>query len=397
MGLFAGLLGSAAELFGEALGDAFLGGGGGGFNGTGLEETIASIEEKLSKVKEANSKIILPETLNKSSVADERKQILDVEGLYNVPAQDYYYEVDNMPIINEYQREGTFYNNIFAIYDDGKDIEDRINEKLDELKSLNEQILSIANSNNDLASPKMPNIGIGDVLSAYSSKNFSQLNGMANALSGYISDLEATDEANSIGGSLDQTYVDSLYSQAESIVGEIQEILLEYNKIDANFVAIATSLEKFLHEETSDLELAKLWQAKMDKLIEHDVHPEEGKGQDKQYKNVDNSMSTTTSSTGTYDEVLSQVMEAYRNWSSVMQYQVDLYGSQNLINSTYESVLSGHDAMASMYEIIDINYRDYMAKKAGYSINEESKTLIPYARGLFGTATGAPAGFTVVW
>ena len=79
------------------------------------------------------------------------------------------------------------------------------------------------------------------------------------------------------------------------------------------------------------------------------------------------------------DDAMSMVMEAFRNWSSFAQASIDLYGSQRLINATYEAVEEGYDAMEYMSEILDLNTREN--SMFGGDLHED--VIVPYA-GFFG-------------
>lgn len=123
---------------------------------------------------------------------------------------------------------------------------------------------------------------------------------------------------------------------------------------------IATEIQTYLKEETSTLEAAKLWDSKYIKGVVDHIPPHLRKGED-------------------YDEVMSQVMEAFRNWSSFAQASIDMYGSQRLINATYEAVIDGEDALSYMNEILDLNSRD--RESFGKGLHED--VIVPYA-GFFG-------------
>ena len=81
-----------------------------------------------------------------------------------------------------------------------------------------------------------------------------------------------------------------------------------------------------------------------------------------------------------FDDIMSEVMRAFRNWSSFAQTSIDLYGSQRLINATYEAVNEGQDAMEYMSEILDLNTRENEA--FGGDLHED--VIVPYA-GFFGS------------
>ena len=122
---------------------------------------------------------------------------------------------------------------------------------------------------------------------------------------------------------------------------------------------VATEIQTYLNEETSDLKLAKLWDSKFVKGVVEHIPPHEKKGA---YE----------------DDTMSEVMEAFRNWSSFAQASIDMYGSQRLINATYEAVTEGRDALEYISEIIDINEQN---SSFGGGIHEH--VIVPYS-GFFG-------------
>lgn len=123
---------------------------------------------------------------------------------------------------------------------------------------------------------------------------------------------------------------------------------------------LATEIQTYLNEETSDLEAAKLWDSKYIKGVIDHIPPHLRKGE-------------------SYDETMAQVMEAFRNWSSFAQASIDMYGSQRLINATYEAVMDGDDALSYMNEILDLNSRDNQS--FGKGLHED--VIVPFA-GFFG-------------
>lgn len=125
--------------------------------------------------------------------------------------------------------------------------------------------------------------------------------------------------------------------------------------------AQATQIQTFLNEETSVLEKAKLWDSKFIKGVNEHIPPHDKKGV-------------------SYDYVMSEVMEAFRKWSSIAQASINMYGSQRLINATYEAVLDGKDPLAYMQEITDIN--DIV--NGGFGGTYDRHVIVPNA-GFFGS------------
>lgn len=135
------------------------------------------------------------------------------------------------------------------------------------------------------------------------------------------------------------------------------------NKVDKYIIdstQVATEIQVYLNEETSSLEAAKLWDSKFVKGLHEHIPPHYKKGE---YE----------------DDVMSEVMRAFRNWSSFAQAAIDMYGSQRLINATYEAVEEGKDAMDYMSEILDLNERD----KSIFGGGLHEKIIVPNA-GFFG-------------
>ena len=120
--------------------------------------------------------------------------------------------------------------------------------------------------------------------------------------------------------------------------------------------AISDGVETFLHEDTSIVDAAKLWDAKWIKQFhEHmTMHlPKDAMPQ---------------------DMIMSQVMEAFRNWESFARTAIDTFGSQNIINATYEAVLYGLNAMDYMSTILDLN----MLSGGDYHILAEQENEYEY-------------------
>ena len=152
-----------------------------------------------------------------------------------------------------------------------------------------------------------------------------------------------------------------LISEAESLMPDSERSLMKLDKIETEIKDVATQIQTYLKEPTSTLEEAKLWDSKFIKGLNEHIPPHYKKGE-------------------SMDDVMSEVMSAFRNWSSFAQASIDLYGSQRLINATYEAVIEGEDAMAYMSEILDLNTRENST--FGGDLHED--IIVPYA-GFFGS------------
>ena len=152
-----------------------------------------------------------------------------------------------------------------------------------------------------------------------------------------------------------------LISEAESLMPDSEISLGKLEKIETEIKDVATQIQTYLKEPTSTLEEAKLWDSKFIKGINEHIPPHYKKGE-------------------SMDDVMSEVMSAFRNWSSFAQASIDLYGSQRLINATYEAVVEGDDAMEYMSEILDLNTR--ANSTFGGDLHED--VIVPYA-GFFGS------------
>ena len=152
-----------------------------------------------------------------------------------------------------------------------------------------------------------------------------------------------------------------LMTKAESLSPSSKSSLAKLDKIETEIKGVATQIQTYLKEPTSTLEEAKLWDSKFIKGVNDHIPPH--------YKK------------GVYtDDIMSEVMMAFRNWSSFAQASIDLYGSQRLINATYEAVIEGEDAMTYMSEILDLNTRENST--FGGDLHED--VIVPYA-GFFGS------------
>ena len=152
-----------------------------------------------------------------------------------------------------------------------------------------------------------------------------------------------------------------LIAEAESLMPDSERSLMKLDKIETDIKDVATQIQTYLKEPTSTLEEAKLWDSKFIKGINEHIPPHYKKGEN-------------------MDDVMSEVMMAFRNWSSFAQASIDLYGSQRLINATYEAVIEGDDAMEYMSEILDLNTR--ANSTFGGDLHED--VIVPYA-GFFGS------------
>ena len=152
-----------------------------------------------------------------------------------------------------------------------------------------------------------------------------------------------------------------LIAEAETLLPDSERSLMKLDKIETEIKDVATQIQTYLKEPTSTLEEAKLWDSKFIKGINEHIPPHYKKGE-------------------SMDDVMSEVMSAFRNWSSFAQASIDLYGSQRLINATYEAVVEGDDAMEYMSEILDLNTR--ANSTFGGDLHED--VIVPYA-GFFGS------------
>lgn len=142
----------------------------------------------------------------------------------------------------------------------------------------------------------------------------------------------------------------------------LDEIKALSKSFDANLTVQATQIQTYLREDTSDLEAAKLWDAKNVKaVIEHfTYHFKKDQMPD--------------------DPIMSEVMEAFRKFAEIGMAGAASFGSQNLINATYEAVLDGQDAFNYMQQIIDL---DSIAQFGEEELNENAGVIVPNA-GLLG-------------
>ena len=158
-----------------------------------------------------------------------------------------------------------------------------------------------------------------------------------------------------------QEKLDELINEAELLEPDSKRSLSKLDKIEAEIKGVATQIQTYLKEPTSTLEEAKLWDSKFVKGVNEHIPPHYKKGE-------------------YMDDTMSEVMRAFRNWASFAQASIDLYGSQRLINATYEAVIEGDDAMEYMSEILDLNTR--ANSTFGGDLHED--VIVPYA-GFFGS------------
>lgn len=154
--------------------------------------------------------------------------------------------------------------------------------------------------------------------------------------------------------------LDEINIKANNLNPEKKSSMFRLEKYEDELTKIATQIQTYLNEPTSTLEEAKLWDSKFVKGVKDHIPPHDKKGE-----NIDDTMSL--------------VMEAFRNWASFAQASIDLYGSQRLINATYEAAEEGIDPMEYMTEILDLNTREN--SMFGGDLHED--VIVPYA-GFFG-------------
>ena len=158
-----------------------------------------------------------------------------------------------------------------------------------------------------------------------------------------------------------QEKLEALITEAELLNSDSEKSLAKLDTIETEIKGVATQIQTYLKEPTSTLEEAKLWDSKFVKGVNEHIPPHYRKGEN-------------------MDETMSEVMRAFRNWASFAQASIDLYGSQRLINATYEAVLEGEDAMSYMTEILDLNTIEN--SQFGGDLHED--VIVPYA-GFFGS------------
>lgn len=140
----------------------------------------------------------------------------------------------------------------------------------------------------------------------------------------------------------------------------------ELDVVKANFksdmVKIATQIQTYLREDTSDLEAAILWDAKNQKATkEHlTLHLKKELMPD--------------------DPIMTEVMFAYRCFMEYNAAQMLAFGSQNLINATYEAMLEGQSPWEYLRKILQL---DSIARFGDDALNDNAGIKVPNA-GVFG-------------
>lgn len=155
-----------------------------------------------------------------------------------------------------------------------------------------------------------------------------------------------------------QTSAHTIIEMAESI----PQVQAELSSFNSNLHTIATQVQTFLREPTSDIDAAKLWDAKFIKALNDHIPPHFRKGE-------------------YFDETMAKVMEAYRMMGEINAYGESAFGSQSLINATYEAVEEGGDPLEYISTILDLNSRATFGKEQ--DLNDNADVIVPNA-GLFG-------------
>lgn len=166
----------------------------------------------------------------------------------------------------------------------------------------------------------------------------------------------------------DGNYQDSLSAMMNTYIAEteaattVEGVQSTKTAFESELTSLATQIQTYLREDTSNLEAAKLWDAKNVKAtIEHfTYHFKKDQMPD--------------------DPIMASVMEAFRRFAEIGMAGASSFGSQNLINATYEAVIDGQDAFTYMQQIIDL---DSMARFGEEGLNENASIIVPNA-GLFG-------------
>lgn len=135
----------------------------------------------------------------------------------------------------------------------------------------------------------------------------------------------------------DGPYVDALVALQASAQAVNEES--ELDELAIQLTDVSTQIQTYLNEETSNLEAAKLWHAKFIQAMHDHTQIFRLKGEDR-----------------VYDSTMSKVMEAYRRVAETNQFAINLFGSDQLINATYEEVTAGGDALSYINEILELNY-----------------------------------------
>ena len=95
-----------------------------------------------------------------------------------------------------------------------------------------------------------------------------------------------------------------LMTEAETLLPDSEKSLAKLDKIETEIKGVATQIQTYLKEPTSTLEEAKLWDSKFVKGVNEHIPPHYKKGEN-------------------MDDTMSEVMRAFRNWSSFAQASID--------------------------------------------------------------------------
>lgn len=154
---------------------------------------------------------------------------------------------------------------------------------------------------------------------------------------------------------------DGIQMEIESATerSELESIEIRYK---SEIVDIATQIQTYLREDTSDLEAAILWDSENKKAVVEHIAPHAPKEFMPE------------------DSVMSEVMEAFRKYSEIGAAGIAQYGSQNLINAVYEATLDGQDAFTYLNRLMEIQSQAFGGVE---SLNENNAISVPNA-GFFG-------------
>lgn len=165
----------------------------------------------------------------------------------------------------------------------------------------------------------------------------------------------------------DGSYQDSLNRLKDETTSQlngaasVEDVSRVTDEFNSSLADTATQVQTYLREPTSDEEAAKLWDVKNVKAAVDHTPPHYKKGD-------------------YMDSIMSEVMRAYRTWGETNAYGQATFGSQGLINATYEAVLAGYDAFDYMGQILDLASRSAFSEGA---LNKNAEIIVPNA-GLFG-------------
>lgn len=155
--------------------------------------------------------------------------------------------------------------------------------------------------------------------------------------------------------------IDKIQIEIESATerSELESIEIRYK---SEVVNIATQIQTYLREDTSDLEAAILWDAKNRKQIVEHIAPHAPK------------------EIMPDDPIMKETMEAFRKYSEIGAAGIAQYGSQNLINAVYEAVIDGNDPFTYIDRLMEIQSQSFGGVE---SLNENNAISVPNA-GFFG-------------